>query len=273
MTRRNLLSRLAVAVALLLLQLLPLQAQAQPAGGSSVRALKARAMRLAMQPLEPTDSALEAYGRELTAALDDLAQADTTAYRATGQYLSDMLYNPASPYRDERRLPPLLRHMAASPASDLALRSQAADRLHLVLLNRPGHTVSDIEMRLADGSEATLHSMPERPTLLFIGDPACHACGEVASRLTASDAFRQAVSGGRLLVVMLSVAATEAEWRSHVADMPRDWILAWDEWGYATDGDHFDLLALPTLYLLDADHKVVVKDATVEQVLQSLPAI
>ena len=52
--------------------------------------------------------------------------------------------------------------------------------------------------------------------------------------------------------------------------MPRGWIAGWNKQGDIRSRQLYEIRATPTLYLLDKRKKVILKDATLEQVLQSL---
>ena len=55
-------------------------------------------------------------------------------------------------------------------------------------------------------------------------------------------------------------------WRNHISYMPAGWINSYDSAVSLKNDEIYDLKAIPTLYLLDKDKKVVLKDVTFEQV-------
>ena len=65
------------------------------------------------------------------------------------------------------------------------------------------------------------------------------------------------------------------DWRDYIPRSRRDvipsgWINGYDKELTVLDRELYDLKAMPTLYLLDKDKKVLLKDAPVEQVEQYL---
>lgn len=233
--------------------------------GAQQRSLRAKvgtAMKILKNPQSPDST--------LAAALDTVALADTLTYRQLCGYAEQLLDNPNSPLHNEQRLIVVLQSELRSEASDVAMRSRAADRLKLALANRPGTVAKDFEMLLTDGSSTTLHELTAPLILLFLGDPSCHACGKTASWLQRQEAFTGAVRSGRLMVVAVAVTPSEAEWRSRLAELPAEWTAALDKWNYISDGLSYDLRALPTLCLLDSGHRVVLKDPRPEQLVRWL---
>ena len=60
------------------------------------------------------------------------------------------------------------------------------------------------------------------------------------------------------------------EWRRHRDEFPQEWINGYDKSLTIKTQNLYDLKAVPTLYLLDANKKVLLKDATVQAITQYL---
>ena len=54
-------------------------------------------------------------------------------------------------------------------------------------------------------------------------------------------------------------------WQEHGADFPESWGYVRGRDGALSEANLYDLKAIPTLYLLDRNKKVLLKDATFEQ--------
>lgn len=256
--------------ALALVAVLVLLAAPVVAQRGSVRSKVGKVVKLVTAAKDTTDSALTAYAEALTAALDTLAEADSMAYRSVCDYAEQVFDNPASAKRSEERFVLLLRHQLSSPASDVAMRSRAADRLHLLMANRPGTVATDLSMMLADGSETRLHEMQAPLTLLFINDPDCLNCRQTVRKLQQSETFTRAVESGRLSVVALATMTDEAQWRGSLGEMPPQWKAAFDKWELVAGGRDYDISSLPSLYLLDGEHRVLLRHCTTKQLLDYL---
>ena len=61
-----------------------------------------------------------------------------------------------------------------------------------------------------------------------------------------------------------------AAWREHLGDYPESWINAYDKDGVLTSERLYDLKAIPALYLLDSDKRVMAKDCTDVEYIEQL---
>lgn len=52
------------------------------------------------------------------------------------------------------------------------------------------------------------------------------------------------------------------EWKKHLSEFPNEWINGYDKKFTIKEEQVYDLKAIPTLYLLDKDKTVLLKDAT-----------
>ena len=52
------------------------------------------------------------------------------------------------------------------------------------------------------------------------------------------------------------------EWHSHLAELPTNWTHAYDKDNKISKNRLYDIKAIPTLYLLDKDKKVLQKDTS-----------
>jgi hypothetical protein len=64
-----------------------------------------------------------------------------------------------------------------------------------------------------------------------------------------------------------------AAWDKHREQIPSAWINAYDKDQRITLDELYDLKAIPMLYLLDGQKKVLIRDGKVKQVEQLLSAI
>ncbi len=49
-------------------------------------------------------------------------------------------------------------------------------------------------------------------------------------------------------------------WKKHLPEMPKNWIHGRDENEYPYKNNIYDLHAIPTIYLLDRNKRVILKD-------------
>ena len=80
------------------------------------------------------------------------------------------------------------------------------------------------------------------------------------SSISRSAVINSQVEEGKLLVVAIYIDKDTAIWRSHLSEFPRRWIHGKDEGEYLYKNQVYDLRAIPTVYLLDSNKYVLLKD-------------
>lgn len=70
-----------------------------------------------------------------------------------------------------------------------------------------------------------------------------------------------------LTVLSIYPDANVDEWRKALPTLPqKHWINSYDDGEHIINKRLYDLKAIPTLYLLDKDKKVVLKDVTLREI-------
>ena len=156
------------------------------------------------------------------------------------------------------------------PTDDVQ-RSTYNFRLKLVKRNNPGDRATDFTYYLPDGNRCTLAATPVKGDrlLLVFYDPECESCHAVLGQMTASAALAKAVQTGRMSVLAIYTEGNEEVWRKALPDMPEGWTIGTDHEAVKT-GALYDLKAMPSLYLLDGQKKVLLKDAAFEEISRFL---
>lgn len=181
----------------------------------------------------------------------------------------EVLADPNSALRDDELYMPVLRARIASPFTDEATRERCSYRLEILSQNRLGHKANNIRYTLADGFEGTLYGIKAEYTLLFINNPGCELCRTVREEICASALLSGYIASGRLKVLAIYPDQDLDEWLRYRSEMPSSWINGYDrECVMRTDGT-YNLAAIPSLYLLDKDKTVLVKDAVSISLIES----
>lgn len=191
--------------------------------------------------------------------LVDGAAADSEALLLVGEIAEKYLYDPNSPMLDEGYFILFLEALVASDALDEAERIRPAYLLGAARKNRPGMPAADFAYLTRDGRRQTLRTTPGEQTLLLFYDPDCDHCREIMQALASSPRLRRAIAAGQLTVVALYADGDRAAWDRTKEQLPAEWIVGFDT-GAIREGELYVLPAMPTLYLLDRDKRVVVKD-------------
>lgn len=204
----------------------------------------------------PPQAAAESVGR----MMDD-AKADSTMYAYFAELAEKYLYDPNSPYRNEELYIAVLQNIVAWDKIDELYKLRPQSQLDMAMKNRVGERAADFRITLSTGATRGLHDIKADYTLLYFNNPDCPACAQLTSDLTNSQIVEHLRRSGELQVVTVYPDEDLTAWRAHLADLPIDWINGYDGAGVLRGNDLYDLRAIPTLYLLDSQKYVLLKDA------------
>ncbi len=174
------------------------------------------------------------------------------------------LYEPNSPMHNEELYILVLRALVDNPRLEEIDKVRPRHLLEMALKNRPGDVAADFTVTCRDGKRLKLSQIKSPCLLVYFNDPDCEDCRRVKERLTSSQTVNGLLVSGRLKLLSVCVEGKTAMWEK--AAFPARWIDGYDEGQGLTREQVYDLKAMPTLYLLDAEKKVILKDAPVEEV-------
>lgn len=172
-----------------------------------------------------------------------------------------VLHNPNSPMRNDELYIPVLRAALATPWLDTWERLRPEEELHMALQNRVGQPANDFTYEQLSGTQGTLYGNIHSPyTVLFFTNPECPMCGQISAELAASPRINEWIERGDLCIVALYADSDTAAWRTHAEAVPTTWLYVRNADGTILSEGRYDLKAIPSLYLLDRDKRVLVKD-------------
>lgn len=88
-------------------------------------------------------------------------------------------------------------------------------------------------------------------------------------KLKTNRELADAIDEGNINVIAVYTEDDENLWKTTLNDLPENWLAVTDR-GYIRNEALYDLKAMPTFYLLNASHKVILKDATLEEIFAYL---
>lgn len=182
-----------------------------------------------------------------------------------------VLHHQDSHMRNDEKYIPVLEAAMASPLLDEYAKMRHAFDLEMALKNRVGRMAQDFSYTLPSGATRRLYSVNADYILVFFGDPDCPMCRGIREKIVASPTLTELLAQGRLKIIAVYPDEDLAMWRNHLADYPDTWINSYDKDMALTKNRTYDLRAIPSLYLLDSQKRVVLKDCTnVERIEQAL---
>ena len=172
----------------------------------------------------------------------------------------EVLYDPNSPLRNDGYYIPILEELCKSPLLDEYDRQIPTHTLHIVKQNRLGSVANDFRYTLANGTQHTLHGIDADYTILLFNNPGCEMCKEVIQEIEHSKRLSDLSSKHRIVTLAIYPDEDIEAWRQYLSQMPKGWICGYDKEQTLTSERLYDLKAIPSLYLLDRNKHVLVKD-------------
>jgi len=226
---------------------------------------------LNMEPKNVAQGQLAALFSRLEKA--QAQEPDSHLYLRLTEVFSSYLYDPNSPYRDEDLYLPFVRGMAASEFTPEATRQAYEYEARMCALNQYGQQAPDFRYTDARGRSHRLYDSQTDYVLLFFSNPGCQDCRNIIETLTSREYMDQAIASGSLDIVNVYIDEDIQAWKDYEPNYPRNWKTGYDPDSIIRDDLLYCVRAIPSLYLLDVDKKVIFKDAPVERVLAFLDEI
>lgn len=193
------------------------------------------------------------------------AETEKKMFTYWGELYEKYLYDPNSPLRNEELFIPVLQTLLGSSRLDETEKIRPAYLLEQTLKNRVGEKAADFSYTLADGRKQTLYGTKADWLLLYFYNPDCHSCQETTGQLVSGLAVDRWAAEKGLKILAVYPDVDLAAWKAHLPAMPASWINGYNEGATVKEQEIYDLKAIPTLYLLNKEKKVVLKDVTFPQ--------
>ena len=163
-----------------------------------------------------------------------------------------------SPVFNEELYITMLQSLLSSDMLDSARRAKYSVILDTEMKNRVGEVATDFEFMLRDGERGRLSEINAKYILVFFSDPDCDRCNLVKAQIDASAVVRIKLLLGDLALLSVCVEGDTDAWKR--IKTPDEWIDACDEKCAIYDQELYDIPGLPSFYLLDSSHRVILRD-------------
>lgn len=180
------------------------------------------------------------------------------------------LYDPNSPMRNEDHYAFYASRLAGSDLVDESMREKYAREVRLASLNRVGSKAADFRFTDKRGRMHTLYGIDAELTLLFFSNPGCSACKEIIDVLNNDPRISSLISEGVMAVLNIYIDEDLEEWRSYMTVYPEHWYNGFDPDMVIRGENLYNVRAIPSLYLLDRNKTVIMKDAPEARVFEWL---
>ena len=180
------------------------------------------------------------------------------------------LYDPNSPMRNEDHYAFYASRLAGSDLVDESMREKYAREVRLASLNRIGSKAADFRFADKRGRMHTLYGIDAELTLLFFSNPGCAACKEIIDVLNYDPRISALIKEGIMAVLNIYIDEDLEEWRSYMPVYPEHWYNGFDPDMVIRGENLYNVRAIPSLYLLDRNKTVIMKDAPEARVFEWL---
>lgn len=169
-------------------------------------------------------------------------------------------YDPDSPYRNEALYSNILSRILKSTAISENNKIRAMYQWQLLQKNKVGFPAEDFSFVMSSGLKRNLYSVENDFIILFFNIPDCEECIRVKKILE-----KWSVSLKQISVVAIYPDNDYLLWDNE--EYPKEWINGFDKEQVILKNELYDLRAFPTIYLLDRNKRVILKDPSIAELL------
>ena len=191
------------------------------------------------------------------------AEVNGVAYKKLVNIAEKYLFEPNSPMVNDEMYIMFLNQVLKTSVLSKVEKSRFEYQHRVVMKNRVGSVATDFIYMDKDGKTGSLHQLKAEETLLVFYDPECDNCAEIIEKLRYDRRLNSKIMSGKLRVLAVYAGENRELWKQHLAKMPTNWSV-----GRAVSKIQplglYVLRAMPAIYLLDKDKKVVKKEAVPE---------
>lgn len=219
-------------------------------------------------PLDEACAAVSIY----TGKLVDFEKGDTSSnvFEVLASLFERYVYDANSPVRDEDLYTPYARNMSQCDLVAPEKREAYAEDARLTLLNRRGTKATDFSFTDHRGRRYTLYGVKAERIVLFFSNPGCTACKEIIDVLSQDEYISGQIASGSIAVLNIYIDEDIQGWLDYMSIYPESWYNGFDDSHTVRDIELYNVRAIPSLYLLDADKTVLLKDTTTERLMNIL---
>ncbi|MDR0294879.1 MAG: redoxin domain-containing protein [Prevotellaceae bacterium] len=151
--------------------------------------------------------------------------------------------------------------------TDIAYVSRMEYVVEQARLNPVGSKATNLTLQSPTGNYISINDIQAPYIVLYFYNPGCDLCAMLTPELWE---IYQEYSREGLQVLAIYVDQNRDEWLPYITERNYSWINGWDPDRNEKLYEKYDLHAIPTIYLLDSNKTVILKDVTIEQLSEKL---
>ncbi len=190
------------------------------------------------------------------------AQSNQTNFLKLAQAAEMLLYMQPTTVIDDVYLA-FAKSVADATGVDKEVRNHFRRQVKLIEASKLTAPIVDFEFAELGGGKRHLYDKADTCAnylLLFSRDDSDGSFARL--RLSTDAGINAAIASGKLKVIDLTIDRTSSDWAKESADYAQSWTVG----NYQNAANEIDLRRMPCVFLLDAQHRVLSKNLSVDQV-------
>ena len=197
------------------------------------------------------------------------AGANDDVYRFTVKFLYRMFRESALPALLQESIFIGEKFILADPErlKDDSFVANVREKVAKARLNPIGSVATDLELTGLSGKIIRLSEVKARRIILYFFNPECEACHSITEKLNLT---WQKYKDQGIEVFAVYIDRKSDVWKQFISSKELKWIHVWDPTGEEQIEKKYDIYALPMIYLLDQNKKIIAIDVPVEKLEEFL---
>lgn len=196
---------------------------------------------------------------------------DSSVFHQTIIFLQAAVSNPNSRFRNDKMYIKILQAQLQSSWFNVNEKKSVYVKLKLLQQNNVGFRANDFTYIIPTGEKRRIYEINAKFLLLYFNNPECPACKELKMALENSATIKSKIENHQLTILSIYPDNGERIWLHYLPQYPKNWLHGRDDKEYIFKNGVYDLRAIPSIYLLDENKIVLLKDCfSITQVEQAL---
>ena len=193
-------------------------------------------------------------------SLLDRADKNQAMYAYFSSRMEFYFANANSSFRYEEFYIPVLEHMIASNSLDEPRKVRPNALLPLLNKNRPGTLAANIHYTMVSGAQRSLFDLKSDYIVVVFYDFDCEDCNVLKKLIQESQVVNEMLKQQKLAILAIYPGANMEGWKRSLSQVPASWINGYDHNEEIGREGTYELRSIPTLFLLDRNYMVIMKD-------------
>ena len=193
-------------------------------------------------------------------SLLDRADQNQAMYAFFSSKMEFYFSNTNSSFRNDEFYIPVLEHMVTSGSLDEPRKVRPNSLLPLLQKNRPGMQATEINYTMVSGVKNSLSNVKSDYILVVFYDFDCEDCNTLKQLINESEVVKEMQKQRKLAILAIYPGANMDGWKRSSSQVPSSWINGYDHDEEIGREGTYILRSIPTLYLLDRNYMVIMKE-------------